>query len=151
MESSQHHVGGVQWVDEVWWESILLFNCVRPPEKGENKPNVGPAVGTCTFMCSNMKQGFSWNLLASEAASLRTVPLVPSEVVGKTMFVHAICCIKELSPPEDIPIKIQSRLQSYLTNFCRNRLSMWRERCRNCCYTSTALKEEDLTCDIMLT
>lgn len=81
MESSQHHVGGVQRVDEVWWEGILLFNCVRPPEKGENNPNVGTAV------CSNMKRGFWWNRLASEVASLRSVPLAPSEAVGKKNIV----------------------------------------------------------------
>lgn len=53
-------------MDEVWWESILLFDCVWPPEEGENNPNVG----TCAFMCSDLKRGFSWNGFASEVASL---------------------------------------------------------------------------------
>lgn len=35
VESSQHHVRGVQRVDEVWREGVLLFNCVGPPEKAQ--------------------------------------------------------------------------------------------------------------------
>ena len=33
VKSSQHHVCGVQRVDEVWREGILLFYCVWPPVK----------------------------------------------------------------------------------------------------------------------
>lgn len=46
-ERCHHHVRGVQRVDEVWWESILLLNCVRLPEKGQQSPNVGTDVGSC--------------------------------------------------------------------------------------------------------
>jgi len=35
VERGQHHVCGVQGVDEVWRERILLFNNVRPPEKAQ--------------------------------------------------------------------------------------------------------------------
>lgn len=107
MESSQHHVGGVQRVDEVWWESILLFNCVRPPKKGENNSNAVTAVGTCTFMCSNMKRGFSWNCLASEVASLQTVPLAPVRQLAKQYCVCARYVLhKRAVPPVNVPIKI---------------------------------------------
>lgn len=46
-ERCHHHVRGVQRVDEVWWESVLLFNCVRLPEKGQQSPNVATDVGSC--------------------------------------------------------------------------------------------------------
>lgn len=86
VESSQHHVGGVQWVDEVWWESVLLFNCVWPPKKGKNNSSIDTDLGTCTFMCSNIKQGFSLNHLALEVASLRTALRAPCETVSKTVL-----------------------------------------------------------------
>lgn len=35
VEGSQHHVCGVQRVDEVWWKGILLFHCIWPPVKTE--------------------------------------------------------------------------------------------------------------------
>lgn len=40
VERSQHHVCGVQRVDEVWWEGILLFNCVWPPEKRQKAKKI---------------------------------------------------------------------------------------------------------------
>lgn len=40
VESSQHHVRGVQRVDEVWREGILLFYRVWPPEKGQKNPSI---------------------------------------------------------------------------------------------------------------
>lgn len=39
VESSQHHVCGVQRVDEVWRKGVLLFNRVWPPEKGQKTKN----------------------------------------------------------------------------------------------------------------
>lgn len=59
VESRQHHVCGVQRVDEVWREGILLFNRVWPPEKGTEKPNKNTSAllnGTCVLMPSDVKR-----------------------------------------------------------------------------------------------
>lgn len=34
VECGQHHVCGVQRVDEVWGKCVLLLYCVWPPRKG---------------------------------------------------------------------------------------------------------------------
>lgn len=39
LESSEHHVCGVQRVDEVRREGVLLFHRVRPPEKRQKTRN----------------------------------------------------------------------------------------------------------------
>lgn len=92
VERSQHHVGGVQRVDEVGWERILLFDCVRPPEKGQKSPNVSTALGSCSLMRSNMKRGLPWNRLRSKVASLPAVQLTPSETVSKTILGLCTLC-----------------------------------------------------------
>lgn len=147
VESSQHHVGGVQRVDKVRWESIFLFNCVWPPEKGENNLK---CCGYLHFHVLKYETGIFVSLLKwphyEPCRSLPVRQLAKQDCVCACYVLH-----KRAVPPEDVPIKMQSRLQSFLTNFCRNGLSMWREPCRNCCYAFTALKEEDLTCDIKLT